>query len=168
MRGRTLHVALVNAAVCLALLVAAAPAAANPAYEEDVFSDDPRPFNGVFSGIAFGDRGTQAPLSLDLSQQGPDVAATATLGEGLYVATRFCGGATVPAGTVDGTGHVDLDAPGRVWTSASFDVQGFPVRMAIQGDLSEDGQALAAEATLDLPSFCGTDPVLTGTLLRVD
>ena len=168
MRARTLNVAIANAAACLALLVAAAPAAANLAYEEDILGADLRAFDGLFAGTAYGDRGTQAPLSLELSQQGPDVVATATLGEGLYVVTRFCGGATVPAGTVDGNGHVDPDAPGRVWTSASFDVQGFPVRMAIQGDLSEDGQTLAAEATLDLPSLCGTDPVLTGTLQRID
>jgi len=124
-------------------------------------------FEGVFTGTAYGANGTEAPLWIDISQDGPTIAATATLGDGMYVGTKFCGGAAVPGGQVSGTAYVDANTPSRVQTEVPFNVYGVPVRLAIQGDLSEDGQSLTARTTINLPAFCGGNPQFVGTLSRV-
>jgi hypothetical protein len=152
------------AIMAAAAMAGSAVAASDPV---DVSENASRPFAGVYAGTAYGDKGTAAPLYLTMTQDGSDIAATATLGEGLYVATPRCGGGEVPAGSAAGIGQVDPLNASRVRTEAAFAVQGIPVIMVILGDLSEDAQSLTAHTTLDLPSLCGADPTLTGTLERI-
>jgi hypothetical protein len=155
------------AALAGIVLLAMAPGAAMPASAAAAPEVGAGVFEGSFTGTAYGDNGTKAPLWLEIAQDGPQLAATATLGEGMYVGTPFCGGGEVPSGTVTGTAEVDAKNPTRVQTFVSFDVEGIPVNMAIQGDLSEDGQSLAAKTKLSLPFFCGSNPEFVGTLARV-
>jgi hypothetical protein len=161
------------AALAAALLVSVAlgwsPAAGveagAPAAEQ---AEQAEPFSGTFEGTAFGAGGTSAPLALVLAQRGSEVSGSATLGEGLYVATARCGGATVPAGTVEGSGQTAPDDPRHVSVQTTVRVQGVTVPVALTGDLSPDGQTLTAAASLDVPAFCGPDPTVPGTLQRTD
>jgi hypothetical protein len=153
-----------GAAVALAALTMTL--VAGPVGAASVGSTDVQPFAGRFEGTAYGDDSTQAPLSLTLSQQGTGVDGTVTLGDGLYVRSRYCGGAAVPAGTASATGEIDPQDPNRVQASAAFAVQGIPLTIAVQGDLSPDGQSLATQATISVPAFCGPNPVLETTLQR--
>jgi hypothetical protein len=142
-----------------AVPAAAAPDSAPPATEA-------HSFDGTFAGVARGADGSQAPLTLSMAQQGPAVDGTVTIGDGVYVKTPYCGGATIPAGTVSSSGQVDPQNPNRVTATAAFDVYGFPITIAAQGDLSDDGQSLAVRTKVDAPAFCGPIPVLEGTLQR--
>jgi hypothetical protein len=142
-----------------AVYAAAAPEPLAPAVEAS-------PFDGTFTGIAHGANGTQAPIALTLTQQGDTVDGTVTLGDGVYVKTAFCGGATVPAGTVSSSGQVDPQDPSRVVTTSTFDAYGVPITIAAQGELSADGQSLAVRTKIGVPAFCGAAPVLEGTLDR--
>jgi hypothetical protein len=63
---------------------------------------------------------------------------------------------------------VDPVVASRAQTWASFDVQGVPIGMSITGDLSDDGQSIFAQTTLDLPDLCGGDRVFVGALERVE
>ena len=88
-----------SAALAFALfagVVVSAGAAASGA------SDQAGPFEGTFEGTASGAGGTTAPMTLTLVQRGSEVTGTASLGDGLYVTSTRCGGAPVPAGTVQG------------------------------------------------------------------
>jgi hypothetical protein len=152
--------------VALALVSLAWSAAVVAAAPEVGASEQPGPFEGTFEGTAYGAGGTTAPLALTLTQRGAEVNGTAGLGEGLYVATAGCGGAPVPGATVQGSGQTSPDNPNRVTVRSALEVQGFSIPLLLTGDLAPDGQSIAATATLDVPSFCGPDPALPGTLQR--
>jgi len=153
---------------CVALALvsfgwAATIAAAAP---EAAVSEQAGPFEGTFAGTAYGAGGTAAPLTLALTQRGTEVSGTAGLGPGLAVATANCGGAPVPAGTVQGTGQTPAENPNHVTVRSAIDVQGVTIPLVISGDLTPDGQSLAATATLEVPRFCGPWPTVAGTLQR--
>jgi hypothetical protein len=163
-------------ALAVALLVGVAPrwspasgveAGALGADQADQ-ADQAEPFTGTFEGAAYGTGGTSAPLALALAQRGTEVSGSATLGEGLYVTTARCGGAAVPAGTVEGRGQTQPDNPRHVSVQTAVRVQGIDVPVSLVGDLSPDGQTLTAAASLDVPAFCGPDPTVPGTLQRTD
>lgn len=125
------------------------------------------PFSGTFEGILNGDEGSSAPVTLTLEQDGPSVSGTITVGEGLLIDGGNCGATTVPAGTQSASGEVDTTTPNHLDAEATFTVQSFTITLDLDADLSEDGQALTAEATIDLPFLCGRDPVITGTFTRI-
>jgi hypothetical protein len=149
-----------TAFVCAAVVAGAAP--------EVPFTEPAGPFEGTFEGTAYGARGTSAPLTLTLTQSGSEVSGTAALGEGLYVTTAGCGGAPVPAGSVQGSGEAAPDQPHRVSIRSAVDLYGISMPYLITGDLAPDGQSITVTATLDVPAFCGPDPSGTGTLQRTD
>ena len=124
-------------------------------------------FDGTFSGIAHGANGTQAPLTLTMTQDGTTVDGTVTVGDGVYVDTPYCGGATIPAGTVSSSGEIDPQVPNRLTATSAFSAYGFPIRIVAQGDLADDGQSLAVRTKITVPAFCGPIPVLEGTLARI-
>jgi hypothetical protein len=162
-----MHQLVRSVALAAALLAGVAPVVVAAAGEVDASaSEQAGPFAGTFEGTAFGAGGTSAPLTLSLAQRGTEVSGSATLGEGLYVATARCGGAAVPAGTVEGSGQTAPDDPRHVSVQIAVRVQGVTVPVALSGDLSPDGQTLTAAATLDVPAFCGPDPTVPGTLQR--
>ena len=122
------------------------------------------PYEGKFQGQIWNDNGTSAPLSVNLTHRGDTVAGTASLGEGIVVETRFCGAATIPAATRWLSGHTQAGSPKHLEATSTFTAEGIPFTVRFSSDASADGTTINGAATIDLPWFCGGDPVLTGVL----
>jgi hypothetical protein len=150
-----------------AALALRAPSVAGASAIQDALEDPlGGPFEGTFEGTAYGSQGTSAPLALALTQRGTEVNGTATLGEGLYVTSARCGGAPVPAGTVQGSGQTAAENLRQVRLQTEIQVQGFTVPVFLSAELSPDGQTLTGALALDVPALCGPDLSLPGTLQR--
>jgi len=125
------------------------------------------PYEGRFRGAVSSANGTSAPLSVTLTHRGETVAGVATIGEGLEVQTRYCGAASVPSRTENISGQTQRGRPRHLEATSKFTVEGLPITVRFSSDVSADGKTLQGNTTLDLPWFCGGDPVLTGTLHKV-
>jgi hypothetical protein len=123
-------------------------------------------FNGTFEGTIYGDKGSSAPISLQLSQNGRQVDGYVELGSGLYVYGGMCGAGYVPGGAQSANGRVSTSNPRRLNAESAFKVSGLKVNIDLIGIASADGQEVDAQAKIDLPWLCGRDPVLSGTLYR--
>lgn len=124
------------------------------------------PFDGTFHGVAKGDNGSSAPLTLELTHYGNTVKGTAFLGKGLHVDGGFCGAANIPASVRSASGQTVPNNPRRLAASTAFDVGGFEIGVELDGNVSANGRVLTADAKIDLPWICGGDPVLTTTLYK--
>jgi hypothetical protein len=124
------------------------------------------PYEGSFRGVAYGDGGTSALLTLDLTHRGNLVKGDVFLSEGLYVNGGFCGTVFVPATAQLIEGQTVVGNPGRLVANPTFDVGGFDLAVDFESNVSASGNVITAEAAVDLPWFCGRDPVFTATLYR--
>jgi hypothetical protein len=124
------------------------------------------PFEGAFEGVVLADRGSKAPVELDLTQQGTRVTGSLSLDEGLQIDGGFCGVFDLPAFDVDIEGRTAYGDPNRIVSSPSFDAGGFELTIDFRGELSADGETITATAKIDLPWFCGRDPRIDGELQR--
>ena len=124
-------------------------------------------YAGTFEGYLTGDNGSQAPVSLELTQVGRTVTGTIDVEEGLYVDGGNCGAAAVPAGSQTASGQVSARNPRLLDDGASFTVQGIKVNVDLDAELSANNQSIEAVATVDLPWLCGHDPVVSGEFTRV-
>lgn len=125
-------------------------------------------FAGTFEGFLYGEDGSQAPIALELVQDGRVVTGDITVGRGLLIDGGNCGQAEVPAATQTAAGATTARAPRHLDANADFKVQGIAVSVDLDGDLSRDGKTITAEARIDLPWLCGHNPVITGELARVN
>ncbi len=123
-------------------------------------------FDGTFSGVIYGDKGSQAPLTLEMVQDGDEVYGTLLLGRGLYINGGRCGGGYIPATSQHAEGKIDKSNPNALETSTTIKVSGFKINIELEGLLSNDGKTLEAEATVNLPWLCGRDPVVDATLIK--
>jgi hypothetical protein len=126
------------------------------------------PFDGRFKGTVYGHNGSAAPLTLDLAHNDDLVQGNLVLGSGLYVKGGICGGAYVPAAAQYASGKTVKGDPSRLVASTKVDVGRFDITVKLDGNVSADGQAITARAKLDLPWFCGGDPVLNATLYKTN
>jgi hypothetical protein len=124
------------------------------------------PYEGTFKGLAYGDKGSSAPLALELTHRGNQVEGNVFLEEGLYISAGFCGAVNLPATSEYVAGQTLRWNPRRLVVSPTFDVGGFEVAVDFESTVSADGDVIAAKAKVDLPWFCGRDPLLTATLNR--
>jgi len=124
------------------------------------------PFNGSFAGTLSTDNGSSAPVSLALTQTGTTVSGDISIGDGLTIDGGNCGVQAIPAGGRAITGQTDPSNPSHIEASAGYDVQGITITAKLTADLSADGNAIAGRIDLDLPFFCGSDPVINGALVR--
>ncbi len=156
---------LVGLVAALAIASAAVPGV--QAAMDGSRGENEAPFEGTFTGYVYGNRGSRAPLTLVLTQDGDEIEGTARLGKGLYVDAGWCGKGYIPA--VEEAGQVEIarNDPRRFQMRPSFDVSGLKVTVDLEGTLSADGNTITAEAELDLPWICGRDPELTAELYRV-
>jgi hypothetical protein len=150
----------------LVLVIAIAATSGAQAAPADSRSPGSEPFQGIFYGWVHGDQNSQAPMILDLTQGDGIVQGDIYLGEGLVVDGGFCGTASVPAGMQSASGLNDSKDSGEFSASTSFQVQGLDIDVEIASRIADDGGSLTAEARIDLPWFCGEDPVVSGTLLK--
>jgi hypothetical protein len=144
-----------------ATLTFAASASAAPDVTKTTNS---KPFDGTFNGKIYGDKGTSAPISLVLAHKGNQVEGNVFIGEGLYLDGGMCGAGYIPAASQFATGQSSAKNPRHLTANSNFKVSGVNVNLKLDGDLSADGEQLKAKATVDLPWFCGGDPVIIGTL----
>ena len=126
----------------------------------------PGPYEGVFSGKVHGDKGSQAPIALKLIHRNEDVEGSLTLGEGLYVHGGRCGGAKIPSSEQCFSVKTQPGKPNQVSTRFTVTVSKLKVGLNFESMLSDDGNMITSNISIDLPWICGRDPVLKGTLYR--
>ncbi|MGD9050103.1 MAG: hypothetical protein PVF77_18765 [Anaerolineae bacterium] len=124
------------------------------------------PYEGRFQGVANGDRSSSAPIMLDLTHRGNQVEGVVYIGEGLVVSGGFCGTVNVPATAQYVEGKTVRWNPNRLVVKPTFDLGGFELKVDFESNVSADGEEITAKAEVDLPWFCGRDPVLSSTLYR--
>jgi hypothetical protein len=124
------------------------------------------PYEGKFEGVAFADRSSNAPIMLDLTHRGNQVEGLVYIGEGMVVSGGFCGTVSVPATAQYVEGQTVGWNPNRLVVKPTFDLGGFELKVDFESNVSADGEVITAKAEIDLPWFCGRDPVLTSTLYR--
>ncbi len=139
------------------VLAAPAPAAARGA----------GPYQGIFSGYVYGDRGSRATITLELTHVGDRVSGEVTLGEGLYVDGGRCGGAYIPASVQAASGQTLRGYPNRLQAGVDFKLSGLKISAALDSQISTDRENLTAQAVIDLPWLCGRDPVLKAELSKI-
>ena len=147
-----------GAILALTLSVSAAPS---------IKKGKPGPFEGTFQGTVYGDNGSKAPITLDLRHRGEAVTGTVSLGSGLYVDGGFCGAGYVPASSQVASGKASAKNPNVLNATTKFKVAGVNVKLLLNGEVSPDGEEIETRARIDLPWFCGGDPILTGTLVEI-
>lgn len=158
-------------AVATPTLAAALPAATLPPAPAEatlpaVGGSGSAAFNGRFAGTLTSDDGSTAPVSLNLTQTGSTVAGDIAIGDGLTIDGGNCGAQAIPAGGRAVTGQTDPSNPNHIEVTAGYDVQGIAITAKLTADLSADGNAITGRIDLDLPFFCGSDPVIDGALVR--
>jgi len=126
------------------------------------------PYEGTFQGIVYGDSGSSTPLTLELTHRNDLVQGNLALGSGLYVKGGVCGGAYVPSGAQYASGKTEQNNPSRLVAKSKVDVNRFDITVTLVSDVSSSGDVIQARAKLDLPWFCGRDPVLDATLYRTN
>ena len=122
------------------------------------------PYEGVFHGMVYAPDGSQAPMSLDLTHRNNTVEGTIFLGDGLTVDAGLCGAGSIPASMVEASGTTSAVNPQKLSTTSSFEVSGITVNVVLNSLVK--GDTVTAEAKIDLPWLCGSDPVITGALHR--
>ncbi len=124
------------------------------------------PYNGTFRGYVTGDRGSQAPVLFQLSQNGDLVSGTVSLGEGLYIDGGWCGKGYIPPMTQSGRLLTHPNDPSQIQMKTSVKVSNFDIGVTLNSKMSTDG-TINATGSIDLPWICGRDPQLNGTLTKV-
>lgn len=129
------------------------------------YAAEDSPFNGTFSGTAYGDYNTTAPLTLTVTQEGDDVTAHINIENGLKVnAGGFCGTIAIPATSLSTNGIDTDDSADSLSTRIPFDVGGgASVTAIINGEM--DGDQMDVSIKVKTPFICGNNPVITGELI---
>src|SRR3954462_15501956 len=125
------------------------------------------PYEGRFQGTVSSQDGSSAPLSVTLTHRGNTVTGVASLGEGLEVQTAYCGSANLPSRTERLSGKTQPGQPRHLEATSKFTIEGLPITVRFKSDISADGKKVQGTTTIDVPWFCGADPVLNGTLHKV-
>lgn len=126
------------------------------------------PYEGTFQGVAYGESGSRASLTLELTHRGDDVVGKMSLGEGLHIDGGMCGEFDLPATVQYIEGQTSSGDPERLVASPSFKVSGFEVEVVFESKVLRNGDIIFARAEADLPWFCGSDPSLLAVLYRLE
>jgi hypothetical protein len=125
------------------------------------------PYEGVFSGVLYGDNNTRAPIALQMTHRDGIVSGRVYLGEGFYVNAGRCGGTTIPAMAQSANGRALANDPSKLSVTTSFNLSGFNIGVDLNSSISADGDTLNVSTSIDLPWLCGRDPSYSGTLYRI-
>ena len=150
--------------ILVILSILAIGATAAPVAAETV--TDVGPYEGSFHGVAYGDQGSRARLTLELTHRGDQVQGRVSIGSGLLVDGGYCGAYDIPATAARVGGQTDSRDPRYLEVAPTFDVGSFDLQVDFESTLSSSGNVINAKAKVDLPWFCGRDPVLRATLYR--
>jgi len=121
------------------------------------------PYNGIFIGTVEGDRNSTTEIELNLTQVKNEVKGELVLGEGLYIDGGRCWRGSLPSGSFTAIGSTLPASPNNVEASASFQAGSVTIKGYLAGEISTDGKLITSEVKIDLPWFCGRDPVLLVT-----
>ena len=154
------------AAVLLVSGVAAGNASAAE-YQDRAATNGAGPFEGVFSGVLYGDNNSQAPVALQMTHRDGVVQGRLYLGEGFYVDAGRCGGASIPAMIQSASGRSLPADPNKLPIITNFTLGGFNIGVNLDSSVSADGGILNVSASIDLPWLCGRDPSYSGTLYKI-
>lgn len=124
-------------------------------------------FDGKFQGLVYGDKGSKAPVTLNLNQDGTIVEGTVFIGNGLFVDGGFCGSGYIPSGSQVATGQISKSDASVLAATSNFKVSGMGIKINLNGTLSPDGDELKTQAKINLPWLCGRSPVISGVLEKV-
>jgi hypothetical protein len=129
------------------------------------YAAEANPFNGTFSGTAYGDYDSTAPLTLNLTQEGDIVTAHIDIENGLQVnAGGFCGVIAIPAGSVSASASDTADSADVVSARVPIDLgSGVSITAYIDGEIDDDN--LDFSVKVKTPFICSNDPVVTGSLV---
>ena len=146
------------------LTVGAASAAESPS---STSMNTVGPYEGVFSGVLYGDNNTKAPIALQMTHRDGIVNGRVYLGEGLYVNAGRCGGTTIPALAQSASGTTLANDSSKLSVTTNFNLGGFNIGVDLNSSVSADGETLNVNTSIDLPWLCGRDPSYSGTLYRI-
>jgi hypothetical protein len=124
------------------------------------------PYEGNFTGVVIGDQGSRAPLTLNLTHRGEIVNGSVSLGDGLYIDGGICGGVNVPSGRHSASGRSSMTNPEHLNAQSSLSIENFNITVNLASDVTAGGKFMTAKARVDLPWFCGKDPVINGYLIK--
>jgi hypothetical protein len=125
------------------------------------------PYEGVFYGKVYGDNNSSALMAMQLIHREGVVEGKVYLGEGLYVDAGMCGNNEIPSLRQYASGMTNPNNPNELTVQTMVNVSGFDIGVELNSMVSGDGETLTAEASIDLPWICGSDPSFTGTLDRL-
>jgi len=125
------------------------------------------PFEGIFSGVLYGDNNSRAPIALQMTHRDGVVNGRLYLGEGLFVNAGVCGKTQIPAMAQSASGRTLTNNPNKLAINTSFNISGFDIGVDLTSTVSADGSTLNAATSIDLPWICGRNPSYSGTLYRI-
>ena len=160
--GMLMAVVLVSGLTAGTVLAAEAPLASSAAGSPNI-----GPFEGVFSGVLYGDNNSRAPIALQMTHRDGVVNGRLYLGKGLYVNAGMCGKTEIPAMMQSANGRTLANNPNKLAVNTSFNMSGFNIGVDLISTVSADGETLSAATSIDLPWICGRDPSYSGTLYRI-
>jgi hypothetical protein len=126
------------------------------------------PFEGTFEGNIYGDRSSQAAVRLELLHRGDDVQGNLIMEPGLYIDGGRCWKGSLPAQSLTAGGKSLAGKPNLLEASMTYQVSGFNIKGILESQISDNGEELTALVKIDLPWFCGRDPVLQVEAVRVE
>ena len=125
------------------------------------------PYEGVFYGMIYGDNNSRALMAMQLTHRDDVVEGKVYIGEGLYVDAGMCGQGEIPSMLQSASSMTLPNDPNALSFQTEVNYSGFDIGVDLNSTVSEDGETLTAEASIDLPWFCGSDPSFSGTLGRM-
>lgn len=134
-----------------------------------VLARDAGLYDGNFTGIATGDRGTSAPLTLNLTRNNSAVTGFATILPGIKVDTGglICPGlVAVPAGSVPIKGNISSRDPRVLIATFVIQTQGMSIVADVLAEMSPDGTSMRIQIKLKTPWPC-RNPTIRADLTRM-
>ena len=108
------------------------------------------PYEGTFRGVAYGDKGSRAPLSLELTHRGSQVKGNLYLGEGLHVSAGFCGSVNLPAAAQRIESQTSFWNPKRLVADPTFDAGSFDLTIDFESNVSAEGEVITGSSFASL------------------
>lgn len=124
--------------------------------------------SGTFEGTAHGDKKSTADIAVAITANDDDsLTAEVVLGPGLKAnAGGLCGTIAVPATSMPAVLPHTAVQGNQISGQIPLDVGGFTIPLHIDGTLTNGGQLLDIDITVETPSLCWYNPEISGQLVK--